>query len=195
MSAQTKCAATLVLLFGGVLAFASGIVLLFAFHVGLGCLRPDALGLSRLAWQNLHRLGAVLALAAVVVHGLANWGGIKHRVLRVLHGKPMPSDHHEMAVYTGNTIVFLTGFVVWLAVGGSMSIFGPALLGPVTQPRHPWIDVHFLVGLVTLVLTTNHVRRRWHALIVLLRRARAGHLRKHAGPRGTVAAPGRGAAA
>jgi hypothetical protein len=173
MTARTKSTATIVLLLGGGVAFSSGLVLLFAFHVGHGCLRHEALGLSRLAWQNLHRLGAVVALGAVWVHAIANWGGIRRRSLRILRGKPMRSDLHEVAVYTGNTVVLLTGFVAWLVVGGSLPILGPALLEPVASTRHPWIDVHHLVGMLALVLTTNHVRRRWHALAVLLRRAQA----------------------
>ena len=32
----------------------SGLVLLLAFHVGHGPFRLEALGWSRLAWQNLH---------------------------------------------------------------------------------------------------------------------------------------------
>ena len=63
MRARSRLVVDMGLIAGAVLAFASGLVLLLAFHIGHGCFRPEALGLSRLVWQNLHRLGAVLGLA------------------------------------------------------------------------------------------------------------------------------------
>jgi ferredoxin len=169
---RTKLAIDVVLLVGAAIAFASGVVLLFAFHMGFGCFRPEALGLSRLTWQNLHRLGAILALPALLTHVVVNRRPLYRRCLRVLRGSPMRHDVHELAVYATMTTILLTGFVAWLVVDGSMPILGPALLAPVARARHPWIDVHDLVALVALVLAINHVRRRWPALSVLLARAR-----------------------
>ena len=177
MRARSRLVVDMGLIAGAVLAFASGLVLLLAFHIGHGCFRPEALGLSRLVWQNLHRLGAVLGLAGMFVHTTINRKSIYVRALRVLRGKVLRHDTHEIFVYLGNTIIVLTGFVAWLVVGGSMPVLGPAWLGPVTPARHAWIDAHNYVGMVTLVLTINHVRRRWHALATILGRARAD---KHA---------------
>jgi hypothetical protein len=173
MSARTKFVLDVGLLSGAVLAFATGLVLLFDFHMGFGCLRREALGLSRLTWQNLHRLGAILTFATLMTHALANGRVIYQRILRLLRGNFVRHDVHELAVYTSNTIVLVTGFVAWLVVEGSMSILGPAPFGFVTGPRHAWIDAHHLVALLALILTTRHVLRRWHALSVLLGRARA----------------------
>jgi ferredoxin len=193
-AAPSKLVVDVVLLVGAGLAFASGLVLLFRFHMGHGSLRPEALGLSRLAWQNLHRLGAVLALAGVVAHVVLNGRGIFRRTLRVLHGKPMRHDIHELAVYVCNAIVLVTGFVVWLVVGGSMPILGPALLERVAANRHPWIDTHHLIGMVALILSINHVRRRWGALSVLIERARSRVVASAGAtlPQGSAALPGRG---
>ncbi len=159
------------LLAGALLTFASGLVLFFAFHTGHGCLRAQALGLSRLAWQNLHRLSAVVVLAAGVAHATFNRRPIGVRLSRVLRGDPARHDVHELAVYVCVAVTIFTGFWVWLGVGGSMPIFGPVRLGRVANYRHPWIDTHNLVALLALVLTTTHVRRRWRALGVLLKRA------------------------
>lgn len=172
MTARHKLVVDVGLLAGGILAFVTGMVLLVAFHMGPGCFRPAALGLSRLAWQNLHRLGAVLTLTGLLLHGVANWRGIATRILRVLRGRALDRDLHELVVYASNTIVLLTGFVAWLVLAGAIPLFGPAPLGPLAHARHPWIDVHHLVGMLALVLTTNHVRRRWHALTVLVGCAR-----------------------
>ena len=182
MSARTRLVADIVLLFGAGLAFASGLLLMFAFHVGPGCFRPEALGLSRLAWQSLHRLGAVLALGGVLVHAAANRRLVYGRGLRVLRGRSLRHDLHEIAVYAGHTTILLTGFVAWLVVDGSMPLLGPAPIEPIASARHPWIDVHNIVGLMVLIPTTNHVRRRWRALGVLFGRARTRPICATLGP-------------
>ena len=167
MTARTRLVIDAMLLVGAGLAFGSGLILMFAFHVGPGCFRPEALGLTRLTWQNLHRLGAVLTLAGVVAHAVANRGSFSRRCLRILRGKPLRHDLHELFVYSGIATILLTGFVAWLVVPGSMPILGPALLEPIARARHPWIDVHNIVGLLVLIPTTNHVRRRWRAFLRL----------------------------
>jgi hypothetical protein len=103
---------------------------------------------------------------------VANRRAIYVRSLRIVRGKAMRHDLHEMLVYASMATILLTGFVAWLVVGGSMPSFGPALLDRVAGTRHHWVDTHHFVALLALGLTTNHVRRRWRALLVLVGRAR-----------------------
>jgi hypothetical protein len=98
MTPRTRFVVAVVLLVGAVLAYVSGLVLLVAFHMGHGCFRPDALGLSRLVWQNLHRLGAVLAVGALLVHTVAHGKAIYLRTRRVLLGKAAGHDVRELVV-------------------------------------------------------------------------------------------------
>jgi ferredoxin len=172
--ARTKLALDVALLVGATLAWTSGLVLLDEFHMGLGRFRPAALGLSRLAWQNLHRLGAILVLVALAAHVAVHARPIYVRLVRALGARPVRHDLHEVGVYVGNATVAVTGFVAWLVVGGSLPLLGPAVLGPVAPGRHVWIDVHHLSALAVTIPTMIHVCRRWGALSVLWRRARAG---------------------
>jgi hypothetical protein len=172
MHARKKLYIDGVLLLAAPVACLSGLVLFFAFHIGEGGFRPQALGLSRLAWQNIHRFAAALALVSAVAHAAVNAKPLLGRSLRALRGRPARQDVHELAVYATNATVFVTGFCAWLVIGGSMPIVGPVRLGRVAAERHPWIDVHNLAALCSLFLTTNHVRKRWCALATLVRRAR-----------------------
>jgi hypothetical protein len=168
MTSKQKLCVDVVLLVMAPVAWLSGLVLFVAFHVGGGCLRSEALGLSRLVWQNTHRVSAVAVLGGVAIHVAANARPILRRALRVLHGRPARHDTHELVLYATSATVLITGFVAWLAVAGSPPLWGPVTLGPVAAARHPWLDVHNLTALVAIVLSINHIRRRWRALGHLL---------------------------
>jgi hypothetical protein len=171
MSSRVRSWIDGVALVGVFLTVASGLVLLVAFHVGGHSYQPAALGWSRLAWQNLHRLSSVPVLASVTAHVAIHFRSIGARILRTLRGARVGQDRREILFYVTFSTVVLTGFVVWIVVGGSPPLLGPARLGPVTHQRHAWVDLHFLAGLVSLHPTFHHVRRRWNALRVLVRRA------------------------
>jgi hypothetical protein len=151
--------------------FVSGLVLLLAFHVGDGRFQSEAFGLSRLVWQNIHRLGAIAAAVALVLHASASARPIVTRIIRTLRGRAARHDASEFVFYAAIMTVCLTGFSVWLVIGGSMSLFGPVRLGPIAHERHRWIDVHNITALLSLYLTTSHVRRRWRALKAFARRS------------------------
>jgi hypothetical protein len=172
MRAREKLCIDGVLLAAVLVACLSGLVLFFEFHVGAAGFRPQAFGPSRLAWQTIHRFGAVLALIGTVAHAAANAKSLCSRVLRVLRGEPARQDVHELMVYATNATVLVTGFCAWLVIGGSLPIVGPVHLGPISVERHPWIDVHNLAALLSLFLNTNHVRRHWRALVTLFKHAR-----------------------
>jgi ferredoxin len=151
----------------------SGLVLLFAFHVELGSLRPEALGLSRLAWQNIHRVGAGMAFGFVVVHSVTHRKSIGTRMLRVLRGHAARQDAREVAFFALIAVVCLTGFSAWFCIPGSTPLSGPVRFGPIPGERHRWIDVHHLTALLSLYLTVTHIRRRWPALRTLARHAQS----------------------
>jgi NAD-dependent dihydropyrimidine dehydrogenase PreA subunit len=169
MGARKRFWIDVLLLAGMVVTCASGLVLLFAFHVGHGRLRSGSLGLPRLAWQDLHRLGAVCALAAAAAHAWANARPIGVRILRALRGAASRQHLAEVAFYALFAVVSLTGLAAWLLAGPPW--LGPP--GPVSARRHHLIDVHFLASFPALYLATRHVRRRWGALGALARRALA----------------------
>lgn len=145
-------------------AWLSGLVLFLEFHIGRGCFRSEALGLSRLVWQTLHRVSAIAVLSGLVIHIAPNANTILRRAIRVVRGRAARHDTHELALYATSATVLVTGFVAWLVVAGSPPLWGPIGLGPIAAGRHPWIDVHNLTALVAIVLSINHIRRRWRAL-------------------------------
>jgi hypothetical protein len=149
------------------IAWLSGLVLFFDFHVHLGCFRSHALGLSRLTWQNLHRLSALAVVAGIAAHAWLNARVLGRRVVRIAHAHPARHDTHELFLYLATATVLVTGITAWFIVSGSPPLWGPVVLGPNTGPRHPWIDVHNLTALVSIVLSINHIRRRWRALVHL----------------------------
>jgi hypothetical protein len=153
------------------LTLASGVMLLLAFHVGGRCCRPEALGWSRLAWQNIHRICSVAVLVSVAAHGAVHHRSIGARIRRTLHGAAKNHDPSEIVFYATFAAVAVTGFAVWLFVAGSLPLFGPARLGPIAHERHRWIDLHNVAGVASLYLTVNHVRRHWNGLRALVRRA------------------------
>lgn len=164
MTRARRIAIDLVLLTTVPLTWASGLVLFFAFHVGLGCWRTEALGLSRLAWQDLHRLSALMALAGLLAHLTGHATPLYRRVLRVLRGRLAKHDLHELLFYLGNGVVLVTGFAAWWVLAGSAPLTGPIPLGPLPAGRHPWVDVHNLTALASLYFSVQHIRRRWRAL-------------------------------
>ncbi len=164
MISKRKLYVDTVLLVMAPVAWLSGLVLLMGFHVGLGCFRTEALGLSRMAWQTIHRAGAVGMLGAVALHIATNAKPMLRRSLRVLRGRPVRHDTHELALYATTATLILTGFVAWLVVAGSPPLWGRFTPGPLAASRHAWIDVHHLTAMVALVLSINHIRRRWRAL-------------------------------
>lgn len=168
MTTRQRLYVDAVLLVMAPVAWLSGLVLFVCFHVGGGCFRTEALGLSRLVWQNVHRISAVAVLGGIATHVALNATPVLRRSLRVLRGRPARHDTHELVLYATSAIVLVTGFVAWLVVAGSPPLWGPITPGPVAPARHPWIDVHNLTALVALVLSINHIRRRWRALGHLL---------------------------
>lgn len=168
MTSKQRLYVDAVLLVMAPVAWFSGLVLFVGFHMGPGCFRSEALGLSRMAWQSVHRASALAVLASLAIHVTANARLVWLRGLRLLHGRPARHDTHELALYATSATVLLTGFVAWLVVAGSPPLWGPITLGPIAAARHPWIDVHNLTALVAIVLSINHIRRRWRALEHLL---------------------------
>lgn len=172
MYSRVKLWTSCLALVSALVTFTTGLVLLLTFHVGHGCYRPELLGLSRLAWQNLHRFAAAVILAFVAVHIAINLAPIGARLARTLRGPIRRQDAHELLFYATFTAVVLTGLVAWLALEGSLHVTGPTTLGPISETRHRWLDVHNVAGLLSLYLTVNHVRRRWSAFCALVRRVR-----------------------
>jgi len=164
MTARQKRHVDAVLLIAAPVAWASGLVLFLDFHIGGGCFRTEALGLSRLAWQNIHRVGALTMLTALGIHATTKARLGFRRCVRIFQGRPARHDMHELMLYATSTTVLVTGFVAWLVVAGSPPLWGPTPVGPIPGHRHPWIDVHNLTALVALILSINHIRRRWRAL-------------------------------
>lgn len=164
MISKRKLYVDTVLLVMAPVAWLSGVVLFADFHVGSGCFRTEALGLSRMAWQSIHRAGAVGMLGGLAFHIATNAKPMLRRSQRALRGRPARHDRHEFALYATTATLILTGFVAWLVVEGSPPLWGPITPGPLAASRHAWIDVHNLTALVALVLSLNHIRARWRVL-------------------------------
>jgi heme/copper-type cytochrome/quinol oxidase subunit 2 len=160
-----KLVVDVVLLVAAFLTFASGLVLFLDLHRDMGALRTSALGLSRLAWLNLHRLPALLVVTAIVLHLAFNWAAFVARLRNSFARKSKSRGIPELALYVTFWTVALTGIVAWFFVSGSAPLAGPVPLGWLYHTRHHLIEVHHSVGFVALTLAVHHVGHRWHRMV------------------------------
>jgi hypothetical protein len=151
-----------VALVGGLVTLATGLVLMFGFHVGHGCLRTEALGVGRIAWLNAHRLGAVALLGSTLLHAIDRRAPLWARLRRVFAGRTKRHDVREVGLYVLFTVLVVTGFAALLVLPDGQPFYGPPMLGPIPAHRHGWIDVHDFAGLIALTLGYEHVRERWY---------------------------------
>lgn len=154
-----------VLLGAALLTFGSGLVLLIAFHVNEGATRASALGLGRLAWLNLHRLPALATLVGLGVHGGVNWKAFTTKLRRISRRDGGRRSVTDSLLCLALLTVALSGLAVWLLVGGSAPLLGPAPLGPAPGFRHHLVNVHNVAGLVALPCAVRHVGRRWRWMV------------------------------
>lgn len=154
-----------VLLLGGLATFATGLVLLFRFHMGHGPSAAVAWGVPKLVWVNIHRLGAALVVVAVVTHVGLHWRAFRARLAKVVVRRPTRRFDAELLLYAAFLVAAATGLAAWLLVDGSSPLFGPAVLGRATGVRHPWLDVHHVSSLVCLALVVHHLGHRWRFMV------------------------------
>ena len=157
-----------VLLAAGFLTFASGLVLFLNLHKDAGAFRASTLGLSRLAWLNLHRLPALLVVATIVLHLALNWAALLARLRNAFARTSKSRGVSELLLYLTFWTVALTGIVAWFFVGGSAPLVGSVPLGWLHHTRHHVVEVHHIVGLVALLLAAHHVGHRWHRMVQVL---------------------------
>ncbi len=151
-------------LFAALITFSSGLVLLLKFHMGHGAFAASAFGVDKLVWLNVHRLAAIPLVAGILTHTLLNWRAFRGRLGKRVSRSTGKRSDRELHMYACFFIAALTGLVAWLAVEGSSPLLGPALTARASGVRHPWIDVHNLTAVMSLVLVAQHVRCRWRAM-------------------------------
>ena len=153
-----------VLLVAAFLTFGSGLVLFLGFHAGGGAFRTSSLGLTRLAWLNLHRLPALIVVFAIGLHIALNSRAFVARLRNGFSRKSKSRAIPELVLYVTFWTVALTGIVAWFFVAGSAPLAGPVPLGWLHPARHHVVEVHHIVALVALPLAVHHVGHRWHRL-------------------------------
>ncbi len=171
--------ASLALLVTAAVSFATGLVLLTRFHMGPGPHGAEVLGLSRLAWLDLHRFSSVAALGALAVHLTLNARALAGRVRSALAAKRVRGNAVELVLYAVFATTAAAGLAAWL-VEGSPPLLGAIAPGPTPHARHALVDLHHLSGLVALALTVHHAGHRWDRLV------------RGLAPRGRVRADGAG---
>jgi len=154
-----------VLLLAAFLTFASGLVLFLGFHAGQGAFRTSALGLTRLAWLNLHRLPGLIVVATVGLHLTLNWAAFVARLRNGFARKSKSRAIPELVLYVTFWTVALTGIVAWFFVHGSAPLAGPVPPGWLNHTRHQVVEVHHIVALLALPLAVHHVGHRWHRMV------------------------------
>lgn len=170
MSARAKLWLDLLLFLSVFVTLATGLVLLFAFHVGGGCFEREALGAARLCWQNIHRFGALLTLSLLLIHVATNAKTGLARLRRLSESRRAPSDVRESLFYVAFTLVCATGFFPWFFLAGGTPVFGPTPVGPLLHARHQWIDAHLIAGICSIYLLVRHLILEWRPLRALIRR-------------------------
>lgn len=159
----------LVLLGTSLLTLATGLVLLLGFHVGQGAWATSALGLSRLAWLDLHRFGALAAGVALVWHLVQRKKGLLARLRAAVHRRRWRRSATESVLYLVTTVVVATGLAAWFVVEGSAPVLGPVTPGPLEGGRHTLVDVHDITGILAAILTIHHTAHRWGRMVRVLR--------------------------
>jgi Domain of unknown function (DUF4405) len=107
-----------VLLVAAFLTFASGLVLFLVLHRDEEAFRTAALGLSRLAWLNLHRLPALIVVTAIGLHLALNWRAFVARLRQGFSRKSKSRAVPELVLYVTFWTVATTGIVAWFFVEG-----------------------------------------------------------------------------
>jgi Domain of unknown function (DUF4405) len=161
---RAKLLVDLALLPAAVLTFGSGLVLLLRFHAGLGPYRLSALGLSRIAWLDLHRLSALVVAVGIVTHVALNGRAFVARLRGAFTRGHAAGGGMELLTYVATAVMLVTGLVAWGVLDGSAPLGGPIPPGRLHGARHAWVDVHDRVGLVDVALVVHHVGHRWRAL-------------------------------
>ena len=149
----------------GLLVFATGLVLFFAFHIGEGAFTASAFGISRLVWLNVHRLSAAVLFAAAAFHVALHGRALLSRVsgaLETLAAGAGPGIN--IVFYLAFCITAVCGFAAWFFVPGTTPLDGPLLIGLIPPWRHPWLDVHNMAGLAALALSAHHLAHRWRRM-------------------------------
>jgi hypothetical protein len=154
-----------ILFVASLVTFSTGLVLLLRFHMGDGAFSISALGQSRLFWFNLHRLSAVIVATGALTHVALHWRAFRSRLTNIAAKRTRRPINSELIMYTAFLIAALTGLVAWLVLQGSSPLFGPALIGRASNARHPWIDIHYISSLVSLLLIVYHVGLRWGFMV------------------------------
>jgi hypothetical protein len=160
-----KLVVDIVLLVAAFVTFASGLVLFLDLHRDAGAFRTSALGLSRLAWLNLHRLPALIVVLAIVLHLALDWAAFVARLRNGFSRNSKSRAIPELVLYVAFWTVALTGIVAWFIVHGSAPLAGPVPLAWLYPTRHHVVEVHHIVGLVALPLAVHHVGHRWHRMV------------------------------
>jgi hypothetical protein len=168
-----KLLVDVVLLGSALTTFAAGLVLFTQFHMGPEPFRDSSLGLSRLAWLNLHRLSALLLTAGVAVHLALNWKAFLGWLRRFSSRGRDPHTVMEILLYATFGAVAATGLAAWFLVDGTAPLAGPVPPGRLPHGRHMLVDLHDIAGLLALGLAVHHVAHRWRQLVRGLLRRRA----------------------
>jgi Pyruvate/2-oxoacid:ferredoxin oxidoreductase delta subunit len=177
MNTTAKLRVDAALLSSVLVTFGSGLVLFLALHAGPARLRSEAFGLSRVAWVNLHGLGALATVTALLLHASANARAIARRATALVRGRLTRPGALELLFYLALATVCVTGVAAWLHPATEIPVFGPALPWSPGDAHHHWVDAHNLAALLSLVLTVRHVHARWPALEAL-RKATPGVWRR-----------------
>jgi hypothetical protein len=154
-----------VLLVAAFVTLASGLVLFLDLHRGEDAFGASALGLTRLAWLNLHRLPALIVVATLCLHLALNWRAFVARLRNGFSRNSKSRAIPELVLYVTFWTVALTGIVAWFFVAGSAPLTGPVPLGWLNHTRHHLIEVHHSIALLALTLVVHHVGHRWHRMV------------------------------
>jgi Pyruvate/2-oxoacid:ferredoxin oxidoreductase delta subunit len=169
MNTTAKVRVDAALLSSALVTFGSGLVLFLALHAGPARLRSEAFGLSRVAWMNIHGLGALATVTALLGHAAANARAIAGRTTALVRGRLRRPGALELLFYLALASVCVTGVGAWLHPATETPVLGPALPWSPGDAHHRWVDGHNLAALLALVLTVRHVHARWPAFEALYR--------------------------
>lgn len=149
-------------------AFGTGLLMFFCFHVGHGHNAQELWGVGKPLWLNIHRAAAILFSCGLATHIALHWSYIK-TVARRWRGNLAPKmkkrSKEQIQLIAATCIVVFAGFIAWAFLPGGAAGF--------TEARHHVIDVHNIIGLLTLAGLAIHIARRWDRMFETRKRAGA----------------------
>ena len=140
----------------------AGSVIQIQYHMhGL----PEAyslMGFDKTGWVLLHKVTAIVFLAGLVVHCLANWGFVATSTRRIFGGKAKPFLVHSYWLFLISVPTCLTAMASWILFAGE------------ERARFALVETHDKLGWLLVIFGIIHLISRCGRMVSVFRKPKQG---------------------